>query len=294
MEHREGFFSGTGKGRVYYQGWLPAEKPRASLIVVHGLAEHGGRYMNLVNRFVPSGYAVYAIDQPGHGKSDGPRTFIRQFQDYTATLRAFTAMVSEWQAKRPLFLVGHSMGGLIGALYLIEDARPLTGAVISGPLVRTYETVSPALVAMIKALSALIPRFRLVALDATYVSRDPAVVRAYVEDPLVYRGKTTARLAAEIARTMERVTAEARRITLPILIVQAGADRLVHPDGARALHETAGSRDKTIRVYDGLYHEVFNEPEHRVVLEDVKSWIEARLETPKAASKGQLTASSDA
>jgi len=112
------------------------------------------------------------------------------------------------------------------------------------------------------------------------VSRDPSVVRAYVDDPLVYNGKTTARLAYELVKTMQRVTTEASRITLPMVILQGGADRLVDPDGARILYNTIGSSDKTLKVYDGLYHEVYNEPEHDLVLGDVEAWLEKHTSSP--------------
>jgi alpha-beta hydrolase superfamily lysophospholipase len=190
-------------------------------------------------------------------------------------------MIAQRQPDKPMILVGHSMGGLIGAMYLIEGQHTLRGAVLSGPLIKMQGSVSPILVLLVKTLSSFMPRFRLVGLDAEGVSRDPDVVRAYVEDPLVYGGKTTARLAAELSKAMARVAAEAGKITCPLLIVQGGADRLVDPEGSRMLYDRAGSIDKTLKIYDGLYHEVFNEPERDVVLGDVKSWVEARVDGRK-------------
>jgi alpha-beta hydrolase superfamily lysophospholipase len=288
MNYQEGFMKGVRNARIFYQCWLPVGEARASLVVVHGLAEHGGRYMNLVNRFVPLGYAVYAIDHPGHGKSDGVRVYVGRFEDYTDTLRIFTKMVSQWLPDKPLFLIGHSMGGLIGGLYLIEDQHPLTGAVLSGPLIKTHDNISSIVVLIVKALSSVMPRFRLIGLETDYVSRDTAVVHAYVNDPLVHRGKTTARLAAELAKTMERVANEASKITLPILIVQGGSDKLVDAAGSRTLYSRVNSVDKTIKVYDGLYHEVFNEPERDIVLGDVESWLEQRLDARKQDRQRQL------
>ena len=118
------------------------------------------------------------------------------------------------------------------------------------------------------------------ALDASGVSRNPSVVRAYIDGPLVYNGKTTARLGSELLKAMQRVTAEASRITLPIMILQGGADRLVDPNGARILYDTVGSSDKALKVYDGLYHEVYNEPEHNQVLGDVEMWLEKHTSSP--------------
>lgn len=280
MKHEEGTFKGPRNARIYHQCWLPEADSRAILVIVHGLAEHSGRYANVVDHFVPSGYSVYGFDHPGHGRSEGARVYVQRFEEYTDTLNMYFDMVRKREPGKPVFLIGHSMGGLIGALYLIDHQDELTGAVLSGPAVKVPENISPAVIFAGKILSALLPKFGLIPLEAEGVSRDPAVVQAYINDPHVYRGKTTARLAAELLRAMRRVMSEANRITLPILIVQGGEDRLVDPGGARMLHELAGSRDKKLNIYEGLYHEVFNEPEHEQVLKDVESWLEGHRPHP--------------
>ena len=202
MKHEEGFFNGV---RIYYQCWLPETEPKAVLLVVHGLAEHGGRYMNLVNHFIPLGYAVYAADLLGHGRSEGARVYLERFADYTDTLASFREMIRGWQKGKPVFLVGHSMGGLIGALYLLSHQDELAGAVLSGPAVKPPDDISPFVLFAGKVLSALMPKLGLIQLEAEGVSRDPAVVKAYETDPLVFRGKITARLGAEMIRAMGRI-----------------------------------------------------------------------------------------
>jgi acylglycerol lipase len=256
---------------------LPEGEPRGVLLIVHGLGEHSGRYGNVVNHFVPLGYAVYGIDHFGHGKSEGERVYVKRFDDYTNTLKVYFDMIREWQPDKSIFLVGHSMGGLIGAVYLLDHQAELAGAVLSGPAVKIPSHVTPFILFMGKILSALIPRLGLVGLEADGVSRDPSVVQAYVSDPLVHRGKMTARLAAEMLKAMQTITAQAARITLPILIVQGSADRLINPEGARMLYDGVSSVDKEIKIYDGFYHEVFNEPERDKVLHDVELWLEAHL-----------------
>jgi acylglycerol lipase len=275
MKHEDGFFKGIRDHLIYYQYWLPEGEAKAVLLVVHGLAEHSGRYMNLVHHFLPLGYAVCAIDHLGHGRSEGARVYVEHFTDYTDTIVAFRAMIRNRQKDKPAFLVGHSLGGLIGTLYLLDHQGELAGAVLSGPAVKIPDTIPPVTIFAGKIFSALAPKLRLVALDASGVSRDPAVVRAYESDPLVYRGKLTARLGSEMIKAMRRIGAEASRITLPILILQGSADRLVDPSGAQMLHDRVTSLDKRIILYEGLYHEVFNEPEHDQVLKDVESWLEA-------------------
>ena len=277
MRHQEGTFKGVRDASIYYQCWLPEGESRAVLLIVHGLAEHSGRYMNVVNHFVPLGYAVYGVDHVGHGKSSGTRVYVERFEDYTDTLKIYFDMVRHWQPEKPVFLVGHSMGGLIGAVYLLDHQAELTGAVLSGPAVKVHDTVSPAFIFVGKLISVLMPKLGLIGLEAEGVSRDPAVVQAYVNDPLVCRGKVTARLSAELVKAIRRVAAEATKITLPILILQGTADRLVDPKGAQMLYDAVNSVDKTIKIYDGLYHEVYNEPEHGQVLGDVKAWLETHL-----------------
>ena len=278
MNHQEGDFKGIRDLKIYYQCWLPEKDPKAVLFIVHGLAEHSGRYMNLVNHFVPLGYAIYGVDHIGHGKSDGLRVYVEQFEDFTDTLKDFSHMIRDWQPKKPLFLIGHSMGGLISSIFLLDHQDELSGAVLSGPSVKVPDMSSVTILAG-KLFSTLMPKLGLLALEADGVSRDPAVVQAYLNDPLVYTGKITARLAAELLKAMKRAEVDASKITLPILIALGSEDRLVDPDGAQMLHDTVGSVDKTLKIYDGLYHEIFNEPEHQKVLGDVEAWLESRHKT---------------
>ncbi len=277
MKHQEGFLKGVREAKIFFQCWLPENECRAVLLIVHGLAEHSGRYGNLVNYFIPLGYAVYGIDHLGHGKSEGERMYVKRFDDYTNTLKVCFNVIRDLHPRKPIFLVGHSMGGLITVVYLLDHQAELAGAVLSGPAIEIPANVTPATIFVGKILSALIPKFGLVGLEAEGVSRDPAVVQAYVSDPLVHMGKMTARLAAEMLKAMRAIGEEAARITLPILIVQGSADRLVNPLGAQMLYDAVGSADKEIKIYDGFYHEVFNEPEHDKVLREVGVWLEGHL-----------------
>jgi acylglycerol lipase len=278
MKHEEGFLNENSDEHIYYQCWLPEGDLKAVLVVVHGLAEHCGRYMNVVNRFVPLGYGIYAFDFPGHGKSHGKRVFVNRFEDYTRTLSTFLEKVRSLHSEAPLFLVGHSMGSLVSAVFLLDRQEGFAGAILSGPgAVKVPDSISSATILAGKLFSVVMPKIGLIGLDVDGVSRDPSVVRAYVEDPLVYTGKTTARLAAEILKAMQRFPEEAARITLPILLLQGSGDRVVDPEGARMLFETVQSSDKTLKMYDGLYHEIFNEPERDQVLGDMEQWLESHL-----------------
>ncbi|MBE3067588.1 MAG: alpha/beta hydrolase, partial [Chloroflexi bacterium] len=250
---------------------------KAVLLIVHGLGEHSGRYMNVVNHFVPLGYAVYGLDHIGHGKSDGGREVVERFEDYTDNLTIYYNMVKVWQPDKPIILLGHSLGGLIVAYYLLDHQAGFKGAIISAPMVRIPANITPMTITMGKILSSIAPKAGILRLDATGLSHDPEVVKAYVNDPLVFHGKTPARLAAEMLKAMLRVTAEAEKITLPFIAMQGSADRLVNPGDAQLLYDKASSKDKSIKIYQGLYHEVFNEPERAVVLKDVETWLKAHV-----------------
>jgi acylglycerol lipase len=277
MKHIEGNFKGVRAVNIYYQGWLPDAGIKASLLIAHGLGEHSGRYMNVVNHFTPLGYAIYGLDHIGHGKSDGGREVVERFEDFTDNLTIYYNLVKVWHPGKPIFLLGHSLGGLIATTYLLDHPNDFKGAIISAAMISIPANITPITITIGKFLSSIAPRTGIVGLDATGVSRDPAVVNAYKNDPLVFHGKTPARLAAETLKAMRRVTSEINKITLPFITLQGSADRLVNPKDAKLLFDEASSKDKTLKFYEGLYHEVFNEPERAVVLKDVENWLKVHL-----------------
>jgi len=277
MKHIEGNFKGVRNADIFYQAWLPEGDVKAVLLLVHGLGEHSGRYMNHVNRFVPLGYAAYGLDHIGHGKSEGQREVIDRFTDFTSTLATYYERVKGWQPEKPIFILGHSMGGLITCTYLLDHQADFKGAIISAPLIKIGENISSMTITMGKVLSRVAPKAGVLAVDASAISHDPEVVKAYANDPLVFHGKTPARLAAEMLKAMMHVTAETDKITLPFIVVQGSQDKLVDPGGAQMLYDKAGSKDKTLKIYEGLYHEVHNEPEREVMFKDLESWLAAHV-----------------
>ena len=277
MEHKEGRFTGYKNFDLYYQCWLPAGAPKAILLVVNGLAEHSGRYTNLVDYFVPKGYAIYGYDHRGQGKSDGLRCYVDRFSDYVTDLKTFFDIVRGQHGDTKIFLVGHSMGGTIATAYAVEHQRELAGLLLSGASLKMGSTVSPALIAMAGILSVLLPKMGATVLDASAISQDQAVVDAYVNDPLVYRGKIRARTGAELIRTMKELAAQIPDISLPILVMHGAADQLSNPEGSKMLYELAGSKDKTLKLYDGFYHEIFNEPGREQVFADMETWLAAHV-----------------
>jgi len=279
MEHTEGRFTGRKGLSLYYQCWLPATDPKAILLVVHGWAEHSGRYTNLVNYFVPEGYAICALDHRGHGKSEGLRGYVERFSDYLDDLKTFFDIVRSEHGDTKIFLVGHSMGAIIATAYTVavSHQQELAGLIVSGVGVKPGSSLSSALIPLARILSLLLPRLGIMVLDASAISQDKAVVDAYVNDPLVYRGKITCRFGAEMLATLRKLPSEMPEINLPILIMHGTADRLCDPEGSRILYERANSRDKTLKLYEGFYHEIFNEPGHKQVLADMEAWLATRI-----------------
>lgn len=277
MIQTEGRFSGARGLSIYYQYWTPETAPRALLLVVHGAGEHSARYRELARYFTGRGFAVAALDHPGHGKSEGRYGHVDRFEDFVATLEIFQRRVTEAFPGLPQMLVGHSMGGLISSLYLLRHQQDLAGCVLSGPAIKTEIEPAYLQLLLIRCLSAVAPGTGVLQLEASGVSRDPAVVANYVNDPLVNHGKMSARMVAELFRSMSQIRAEAGAITLPMLLLHGGGDVMASPEGSRFLHQHIGSADKTLQIYPGLYHEIFNEPEHPAVFADMLAWCDRRL-----------------
>jgi alpha-beta hydrolase superfamily lysophospholipase len=277
MKYQDGTFAGPRGIDIYHQSWSPEKDPRGVLIVVHGLAEHSGRYKNFVDYFVPRGYAIYSLDHIGHGKSGGERVFVERFVEFIEPLRILHQRIQDFYAGKPIFMVGHSLGGLITSLYLANYQDELSGSIISGPLTELPDYITPLTEFAANIFSFIMPKVGLVQIDAEGISRDPRVVQNYENDPLVYRGKNTARLGAETLSAMKYNAALAGKITLPVLILQGSADKLVNPQGSQNLYDLLGSEDKTLHYFDGLYHEIYNEPEQESVFHFVEEWLESHL-----------------
>jgi alpha-beta hydrolase superfamily lysophospholipase len=260
-----------------WKGWLP-EAPRAVVLLAHGYAEHLGRYEYFASKLNSADIAVYALDHWGHGKSEGTYGFVPRFSAYTDGVEALLAEIEARHPGLPRFLIGHSMGGLIAAVHLATHQSRYAGAVLSGPAIKPTEEPSKLLIWVSRLLSAIAPKLGVLALDSSGISRDPAVVADYLADPLVYNGKMSARLAAEMFDAMALARASAGKIALPILLLHGEADRLTAPAGSRFLADNAALADKQIKLYPGLYHEIFNEPERDEVIGDVTDWIGKHLQ----------------
>jgi acylglycerol lipase len=274
--HVEGQLEGAKGLEIYWQGWQGEAPTRATVVISHGAGEHSGRYERVAVQLAALGYPVYALDHRGHGHSGGRRALVDRLDNAAADLDLLVERARSEHPDTPLFLLGHSLGGTIALRYALRHQDKLDGLILSGPVAAVDLPPAPVRLAA-KALSATLPWMGALAVDPAVVSRDPAEVEAYRTDPLVHHGKLPVRTVAEIAAATERFPEQVGSLTLPILLVHGSEDRLAPVRGSRTVHERAGSDDKTLKIYDGLFHEVLNElPEDRArVLADIVAWLNA-------------------
>jgi acylglycerol lipase len=261
MIHKEGWFTGLQDFKIYYQYWLPEKQIKAVLLVAHGYAEHSGRYANVVNYFVPRGFAVWALDHRGHGKSDGERVQVNDFHDYVVDLKTFFDIVKKNHPGKKIFLVGHSMGSIISLTYTLEYQAELAGLITSGG-----GLTGPGDAPMKPPAAGQ-------AMNTAMLSRDPHVIKEYVNDPLVYHGPVPTNHS--MRGMMTKLADQVQLIKLPVLIM-AGAGGADGPR-SRVLFDLIGSKDKTYKPYTGLLHEIFNEPEYPQVMADMEAWLSQHL-----------------
>jgi acylglycerol lipase len=272
MQTGEQFFTGQANVKIRVATWVPDAEPSAVMVVAHGFGEHADRYMNLVNAVVPKGYAVYALDHRGHGKSEGHRALIDTYAYLLDDLDQVFTTVAKTHPGKPVFLLGHSMGGGIALASALRKQSHLAGLILSGPLV-TNDGIPKPLMFIASLLGKIAPKMGVKKLGASGVSRDPKVVAAYENDPLVFHGKMPAGTGAAMIAASKSFPERLASLTVPLLVVHGALDQLVSVESGKTAHRLAGSADKTLKVYDGLFHEVMNEPEHATVLGDITAWL---------------------
>jgi alpha-beta hydrolase superfamily lysophospholipase len=268
-------FTGLGGTTIVYDLYEPPSAPVGLVLVAHGVAEHAGRYHHVAEVLIELGLRVVIPDHRGHGRSGGKRIVVRDFSEYTGDLETLRRL--ELVESRPTYLIGHSMGGAIALDHALDHQSQLAALILSAPAVLPGDDISPALMRVAKLMGKYVPSLPGQKLSSASVSRDPAVVKAYDEDPLNYRGKLKAGVGGAMLRAMDSFPSRLPSLRLPLLVMSGTEDQLVNPQGARLVDQLAGSSDKTLKMYDGLYHEIFNEPEKELVLGDLSDWLKAHL-----------------
>ena len=269
----------TTENGLYYRHW-PLEdniKPKAVVLLVHGLGEHCQRYDHVASFFTKASYALCSMDLPGHGKSEGARGHIDSFELYQTAILELFERVKTLYPNTKIVLLGHSMGGLIATQLLLNHQDKFAAAMLSGAAIKSPQEPPAWQVVIIKTIATFFPKAKMLALDASAISRDSEVVRKYMNDPLVSQEKLSAQFLLGMTNSMEECKSNASRIELPLLIMHGSNDAMTAPEGSEFLFESVGSTDKELKIFDGLFHEIFNEPEKEQVFADMLEWMASRV-----------------
>ena len=276
MHYHEHRCSASDGWERFVRVWRPNAAPQAAVVIVHGICEHGGRYAQLAETFAGAGFAAHVPDLLGHGRSGGPRVHARRFEQFVDDVERTLADVRSEHPRLPLFLFGHSMGGAIAARLAATRQQPLAGLILSAAAVRVHDHLYPLLRKLSALGSFLFPNVRLVRMGSRYLSRDPAVVADFERDPLVFHGRFTVRIGAEVLRAARQVEKEAERLTTPLLILHGDQDVVVDVEGSRVLYSRCGAADKTLRIVPGAYHDLFHDPGWPDLAAETIAWMTGR------------------
>ena len=279
MKHDEGWTEAADGTRLYWQRHALDNGPRAALLFVHGLAEHSGRYGHVMRHFAEVGFDCWAVDYRGHGKSPGLRVHVDRFDEFLLDIAAAYRLVRAEQASLPLYLVGHSQGGLLVLRHVLTRPDGIAGIIVSSPFLGLHPNAAPSapLHMVANVISTFSPKlmFSKIA-EPKFLSRDPQVAGAYVDDPLV-SDTVSARWFTEVLQAQADTLARAPNLAVPALVMQSGDDRIADPAATRAWVAAAPAKLVDYVEWDGFYHEMFNEPEKEQVFEKMEGWLAGQI-----------------
>jgi acylglycerol lipase len=268
-------FEGTGGLKIFSRSWRPEGQARGVVVLVHGFKSHSGLYDWPAAELTKRGLAVYALDLRGHGKSEGERYYVQKFSEYTDDVHTLVKLAKSRETGLPLFLLGHSAGGVVACVYALDHQAELTGLVCES---FAHEVPAPDFaLAVLKGLGHVAPHAHVLDLKDEDFSRDPAFVLRMKSDPLIPHFGYPSQTAAELVRADERLKKEFSRITLPVLILHGTADRATRPHGSQRFYDSTSSVDKTLKLYEGHFHDLLNDVDRETVMADVTEWILTRL-----------------
>ena len=272
---REEMFESAHGLKIFLRSWQPEGKPKAVIVICHGVNSHGGQYIWPAEQFAKDGYAVYALDLRGRGKSEGERFYVENVADYVADVAGTVKIAKSRHPGLPVFLLGHSAGGVTSAVYVLDNQAELAGFICES---FAFQVPAPGFaLAAIKGLSHVAPRLPVLRLKNEDFSRDPKAVEALNSDPLIAHEVQPAITVAALVRADERLREEFPRITLPVLIMHGTDDKATVCQGSQFFYDTAGSKDKTLKLYEGHYHDLLNDIGKVGVVADIKAWIARHL-----------------
>jgi len=269
-------FQGVGGLKIFTRSWhSPTEKPRAVVVIVHGFNSHSGQYGWVAEQLVASGFAVYALDLRGRGQSEGERFYVQNFADYVNDLASFVHQAKAKEPGLPVFVLGHSAGGVVSCVYALEHQTEISGLICES---FAHQVPAPDVaLSILKGLAHVAPHAHVLKLKNEDFSRDPVAVAAMNNDPLIADEVQPTQTVAEMVRADERLKKEFPLITLPLLILHGTLDKATRPSGSQFFYDTAGSTDKTLKFYEGHFHDLLNDIGKEAVMADIQQWIVKRL-----------------
>ncbi len=270
---KEETFEGVGGLKIFFRSWLPTKEAKGVVVLVHGFNSHSGYYLWAAEQLTSRGYAVLALDHRGRGRSEGERFFVEKSAHYVEDVHSLVKLAKQRLPGTPVFMLGHSAGGVIACVYALEHQAELAGLVCESFAFQVY--APDVVLSAVKGLSHLAPHAHVLKLPNKFFSRDPKVVEIMDQDPLLANENQASLTVAEMARADDRLKQEFPAITLPVLILHGTEDKVTKPSGSQFFYETAGSSDKTLKVYEGHYHDLLNDEGRDLVMTDILGWLEA-------------------
>jgi len=273
--YKEESMEGAGGLKIFTRSWRPDGKARGVIVLSHGFNSHGGYYLWAAEQLLASGLAVYALDYRGRGKSDGERYYVDKFSEYQGDLDLTVKLARSREPGLPIFILGHSAGGVIACNYVLDNQADIAGLICES---FAYQVPAPDFaLSVLKGLSHLAPHAHVLKLKKEDFSRDPKVVQALLDDPLLANEVQPTKTVAEMVRADERLKRDFKLFTLPLLIIHGTSDTVTRPEGSKEFFANAGSKDKTLKLYEGYFHDPLSDIGKEAVMNDIRTWIAAHL-----------------
>jgi alpha-beta hydrolase superfamily lysophospholipase len=268
-------FEGTKGLNIFFRSWRPSGKPRAVVAICHGVNSHSGEYLWTGEQLQAAGFAVYALDLRGRGKSDGERFYVDDVAEYVSDVSMLIELAKKREPGLPVYLLGHSAGGVVSCSYTLDNQDKIAGLICES---FAFQVPAPDFaLAVIKGISHLAPHAHVLKLHNEDFTRDPKALKAKNEDPLIAHEVQPTKTVAALVRADERLKKEFPRITLPVMILHGTADKATKPRGSQMFYDKAGSKDKTLKLYEGHFHDLLNDIGKEQVMADILGWIDKRL-----------------
>ncbi|MFZ0453442.1 MAG: lysophospholipase [Ignavibacteriaceae bacterium] len=284
----ESTFKNRNGLNIFTRSWHPGETAAGVVVIVPGFNAHSGYYSWAAERFIENGLSVYALDLQGRGKSDGERFFVKSFDEYVSDVALFIGLIKSKEPGLPLFLLGHSAGGVVSCLYTIEHQNELAGLICES---FAFRVPAPDFaLAVFKGLEHIAPHAHVLRLKNENFSRDPKVIDTMNNDPLIANETQPTQTLAEMVRADEKLKNGFQLITLPVLILHGTDDKAAKVSGSQFFYDNTNSADAAIKLYDGGYHDLLNDIIKEDVMNDILGWISKRIPTGKKTTV--LTANS--